>query len=559
MKELTYRMEFDPELDFEATPIWVLDASHCTPPWTPLAAWSWAIHCAHGGDGAMETVSLPYSSATWMRLVGGAVYYGFPGVKNEEEAKRREAKFREWMRPYLEDYEKNWDGKPEKELMALWEPLKKFDVDNASNYQLWLHIEDCFHAAYRMWYIHVLWNYIIWCPYVLLESLCKQFAGIDDTDPTFLKLVTGFDNKIFQVDRKVWQFSRKAIEMGLQDIFMNNESKDVISQLETTNSGRKWLSEFREFINEDGWRSQRKLDFNGPTWIEDPTPVIDIVKLYLKKRGEFDLDKQREKATKERELAEREVLAKIPDEQKGLFTKILRIAQNAGVNSEGHVYYCEDQYYAITRRALMALGRRYVKAGTFDSPDDIFFLLPEEIRMVIFESLYFNLRLLVKRRREEYERWQRKPLPPFLLKEGTTPDQVGPHLIRLADPIFFKSCLGSMPKAGVELKADLYGQPGSPGVVEGSARVLLDENELFKVKEGDILVASNTAPSWTPVFNLIKGAVVDMGGSLAHAAVVGREFGIPVVTNTLTGTQKIKTGQRIRVDGNMGVVFFLDK
>ena len=69
---------------------------------------------------------------------------------------------------------------------------------------------------------------------------------------------------------------------------------------------------------------------------------------------------------------------------------------------------------------------------------------------------------------------------------------------------------------------------------------------------------SNTAPSWTPVFNLIKGAVIDRGGSLAHAAVVGREFGIPVVLNVFEGTKKIKTGQRIRVDANMGVVYFLD-
>ena len=81
----------------------------------------------------------------------------------------------------------------------------------------------------------------------------------------------------------------------------------------------------------------------------------------------------------------------------------------------------------------------------------------------------------------------------------------------------------------------------------------------IKVEEGDILVAANTGVSWTPVFNLISGAVVDMGGSLAHAAVVGREFGIPVVTNTLFGTQRIKTGQRVRVDGNMGVIYYLDK
>lgn len=556
---LTYRLEFDPKLDFEATPIWVLDASHSVPPWTPLAAWLWARTCYHGGTAVMEEMSLPYNPTMWMRLLNGGVYYGFSIVEDEEEARKREKKFMAWMTPYIEDYENNWAGVPEKELMAIWNRLKAFDVENASNFELWLHIEDCFHSFYRMWYIHIKWIYISWSPYILLESVCKQFAGIDDSDPAFLKLVTGFDNKAFQVDRRMWQLGRRAVELGLGEIFLNTNSREVIPKLETSDSGKKWLDEFQEFLYEDGWRSQRKNDFTGPTWIEEPTPAIEIITLYLRKGEEFSLDKQREKAAAEREKAEKEVLEKIPEEMRDYFIKILRIAQQAGVHSESHIYYCEDYAYSLTRRALLELGKRYSRAGAIDSPDDIFFFLPEEMHKVLYEPQSFNLRPMVAERRKEYERWHKKPNPPFLLKDGYTPDQVMPHLTRLANPVFWKAVLGGKRKAGPEIKADLYGQVGSPGVAEGIAKVILDEEELFKVEEGDILVAANTGISWTPVFNLIRGAVVDMGGSLAHAAVVGREFGIPVVTNTLFGTQRIKTGQRIRVDGNMGVVYYLDK
>jgi len=556
---LTYRLEFDPKLDFEATPIWVMDASHCVPPWTPLAAWLWARTCYHGGTAVMEEMSLPYNPTMWMRLINGSVYYGFSTVEDEEEARRREKKFMAWMTPYIEDYEKNWEGVPERELMAMWERFKKFDVQNASNFDLWLHIEDCFNSFYRMWYYHIKWIYISWSPYILLENVCKQFAGIDDSHPAFLKLVTGFDNKAFQVDRRMWQLGRRAVELGLRETFLQGPSKDVIPQLETTEAGNKWLKEFREFLYEDGWRSQRKNDFTGPTWIEDPTPAIEIINLYLKKSDEFSLDKQREKAAAEREVAEKEMLEKIPDEMKEYFVKLLRIAQQAGVHSESHIYYCEDYAYSLTRRALLELGKRYTRAGAFDSPDDIFFFLPEEMHKILYEPQSYDMRPMVAERRKEHERWHKKPNPPFLLKDGYTPDQVMPHLTRLANPVFWKAVLGGQRKAGPEIKADLYGQVGSPGVAEGIAKVILDEAELFKVEEGDILVAANTGISWTPVFNLIQGAVVDMGGSLAHAAVVGREFGIPVVTNTLFGTQRIKTGQRIRVDGNMGVIYYLDK
>jgi len=556
---LTYRLEFDPKLDFEATPIWVQDQSHCVPPWTPIAAWLWARTCYHGGTSVMEEMNLPYNPTMWMRLLNGGVYYGFSMVEDEEEARRREKKFMAWVTPYIDDYEKNWQGVPERELMAMWERFKKFDVENASNSALWLHIEDCFNSFYRMWYYHIKWIYISWCPYILLESVCKQFAGIDDSDPTFLKLVTGFDNKAFQVDRRMWQLGRRAVELGLGETFLQSEPAEIMARLEASDSGNKWIDEFRVFLDEDGWRSQRKNDFTGPTWIEDPTPALQIIVLYLKKGEDFSLDKQRAKAAAEREVAEKEVMEKVPDEMKQYFTKLLRLAQQAGVHSESHIYYCEDYAYSLTRRALLELGKRYSRAGAFDSPDDIFFFLPEEMLKVLFEPQSYNLRPMVAERRKQHERWHKKPNPPFLLKDGYTPDQVMPHLARLANPVFWKAVLGGKRKAGPEIKADLYGQVGSPGVAEGIAKVILDEAELFKVEEGDILVAANTGVSWTPVFNLISGAVVDMGGSLAHAAVVGREFGIPVVTNTLFGTQRIKSGQRIRVDGNMGVVYYLDK
>jgi len=72
-------------------------------------------------------------------------------------------------------------------------------------------------------------------------------------------------------------------------------------------------------------------------------------------------------------------------------------------------------------------------------------------------------------------------------------------------------------------------------------------------------VAATTSPSWTPIFSMIQGVIVDRGASLSHAAIVGREYGIPVVMNVFEGTQKIKSGQRVKVDANLGTVYILDK
>jgi pyruvate,water dikinase len=94
-------------------------------------------------------------------------------------------------------------------------------------------------------------------------------------------------------------------------------------------------------------------------------------------------------------------------------------------------------------------------------------------------------------------------------------------------------------------------------VVEGPARIVKSVEEISKLQKGDILVCQITNPTWAPIFPKIAGAVSDIGGSMSHAAIVAREFGLPAVVGTGNATSRIKDGQRIRVDGGRGVVTIL--
>ena len=100
----------------------------------------------------------------------------------------------------------------------------------------------------------------------------------------------------------------------------------------------------------------------------------------------------------------------------------------------------------------------------------------------------------------------------------------------------------------------LKGMSASPGLVEGVARVIFSPDQIGEIQEGEILVAPLTAPSWAPIFGKIAATVTDTGGMMSHAAIVCREYGLPAVTGTSFATSTIKTGDRIRVDGNTGVV-----
>ena len=112
--------------------------------------------------------------------------------------------------------------------------------------------------------------------------------------------------------------------------------------------------------------------------------------------------------------------------------------------------------------------------------------------------------------------------------------------------------------AGTESRQrTIMGLGASHGIAEGDVRVLLDPNDAGDLEPGYVLVCHTTDPSWISYFLLAGAVVIDIGGILSHGAIVARELGIPCVINTLTGTQALQNGDRVRVDGDKGEVEIL--
>ena len=99
----------------------------------------------------------------------------------------------------------------------------------------------------------------------------------------------------------------------------------------------------------------------------------------------------------------------------------------------------------------------------------------------------------------------------------------------------------------------LLGNPVSPGVVEGVVRIISDPQTEF-LAPGEILVAEFTDPGWTPLFINASGLIMEVGGALTHGAVVAREYGIPAIVGVQEATRILRTGQKVRVDGNRGII-----
>jgi pyruvate,water dikinase len=101
----------------------------------------------------------------------------------------------------------------------------------------------------------------------------------------------------------------------------------------------------------------------------------------------------------------------------------------------------------------------------------------------------------------------------------------------------------------------LEGLAAAPGIVSGTVKVVPSIDDIVKVNKGDILVTTMTSPSWVPVMKKASGIITNEGGRTCHAAIVSRELSIPCVVGTEKGTEVLKDGDKVTIDGYNGVVY----
>ena len=543
--------DFDDETDPKLYKVWLLDRKETLRCALPFE-FCWMMedmYMRNADQYGANMMSIPTSKGVDTRIKDGWSYLALM-VPSEEERKEREPKFRERIAPWIDDFGKEW-GKFVDELMAHYNRLKAVDVEKADDIELRVNFVDWCHVYRRAGEMHHFSMYAFCCVYSLFEDMCKELLGIDKHDPLFIKLMSGFENKLLATDRGLWHLGERAKELGLEQLFKATpDNEELLSKLEQSEAGRKWLEELHEFVNEYGWRTRENWDVSTPSWVEKPSLALPAIRRDMAVGGVFTRDQALQRLAKEREEAEKEVLSRIPEDKREWFGKLMKAAHWSGIVAEEHVFYTENYGNALGRRIMKEIGKRFVQAGAIDDPQDLYYLMPDEIDMRIIPK--FSAHKLVEIRKKQHEEF-RKAEPPLFIGD---PSVLGEMLS--LDPLVAGTTI-PMPRVRPELKADLYGTVSAPGVAEGVARVIMSEDEFDQVQPGEILVTMETSAVWTPLFGMVKAVVTEVGGVLTHAYIVGREYGLPTVSGTVEATKKIKTGMRLRVDGDLGAVYILEQ
>lgn len=308
---------------------------------------------------------------------------------------------------------------------------------------------------------------------------------------------------------------------------------------------RRFRSRFRRLLSTYGTRNGRGfgsgVGITAPTWNMEPSQPMDLIARYAE-QDMANLDKLDARARQARRRAERRVRRLLEGDPERIqqFNASLAAAVENVNRMENHNHIMEQGINGAFREAIYWMGQGLVREGLLNEPDDVLHIAMAELHAIAVGEGPQDLRTLIRERQDELKH-----------REGLRP----PITIGTGGPIPLNPLARFEPPPGMGLDGLLLRGIGvSPGKVMGHAHLADMGTAVPQVKQGDILVAQNAGPAWTPIFPLLGGLVLDQGAVFQHAALVAREYGIPAVISTRDATSVITDGQVIGVNADEGVV-----
>jgi pyruvate,water dikinase len=570
------------ELDEER--FWFQNSLHSPEPFFPFDC-VWYEHAVTAQNQASTRLFVvPPSLGSEYRILNGYVYVSVNSVTDEKALARRAELFRRrgghYYRHWAELYER-WVEKVEETTREL-ETLVVAELpeleDEAvvteargvgSSHQLLVAYDGLLEGLDRVMQYHFELNNLGYAAYLGFYELCRQ-AFPDISDQTIARMVSGIDLLVLRPDEELKRLARLALELGVaEDVAGAPDEEALRAALADLEPGARWLADFDETKNPWFYFSHGNgLYHHHRSWIDDTRMPIAAVGAYIRRleTGE-DISRPYTAVLAERERITAGHRALLAEDLRPPFEESLALARTVYPFIENHNFYIEHRYFTLFWNKVREFGALLVRSRFLADEEDVFYLRHDEVREALVE-----LRLhwssggagaprgprywppIVERRKAIYE----------AMREWAPPPALGPVPETITDPTAvmlwgitderIEEWLSSLDGAD---DRRLTGSAGSSGVTEGKARVILRPEQLGELEQGEILVAASTSPSWTPVFGRIAAAVLDSGGIMCHAAIVAREYGLPLVIGTGSATKRIKTGDRLRVDADVGVVEIL--
>ena len=544
---------------------WVYDDLHCPHPLSPMYydIGGWWLTCDHmfrrfgtpfacdwitkNVNGYLYTAAVPARPDVQVDAMEYGARYGARVPLDPEYPNRIGAYLDTVLPVYGREFADAWRDRlvPEMQRNFAYLESQLDRQDELDLPDLACLLEDAIDVHDRHWKIHWMLNFAQLSATLNLRAVAQRTRG--EIDEALLgRLQNSARDRNWDSIEALWKMKEEVRSDGeLSAAFRQETVQEVIAALSATERGRRFIAERVEpYQREFGWHAVWSHEFVFPTVREQMEPVIEIV------RGYIDTDYDYPSTIKAMEddiaRASEEILAGLEGEALEAMRAANEINLRMAPLTPDHHFYIDQGANAHLRLVLVAIGRKLVARGLLDAQDDVIFLRYNELREFIGNPSALDARGLVAARRAERE--HAYTFRPRDWIGTATPSQLAfPYLTNWGFPDKFY-------RKPSEVVGQVTGIGGSPGVVEGIARVVLREEQFDEVRAGEIVVCQMTNPAWVVLFTKIVGLVTDAGGTTSHPAVLSREFGIPAVVGASVATHVIRGGDRIRVNGTSGLV-----
>jgi pyruvate, water dikinase len=572
-----YFTRFQPEDDNR---FWFYNAMHFPEPMPAFDVVTAEIPYTAIGANTARVFCFPTTLGIEHRIVNGRVYITAIPVTDPAEIERRLETFQQRAGYYYGNWDRLYEGWKTRmaelirEIEAIRVPeLPELDdadvVMNstgvAQNHYVRENYHRCLDLYSKMWHHHTEFLMLGYGAYVVFFEFCKK-AFPEIGDQMVARMVAGIDVIMYRPDDELRRLARLAVECGVDDLFAEGCSPDAVLEAlaERGEAGKRWLEAF-ESAREPWFHVSTGDGFyhHHRSWNDNLTVPFAALPRYVRQvRAGEPLDRPTEALRAERERIVAEYRALLDsDDERAAFDQMLGLARVVFPYVEDHKFYCEHWFTTRFFGKIREFGELLARQGVLAEAEDVFQLHHTEVDQALADVMlawaaggqplgaaHFGPIIAERKRMLE------------VLRDWSPPPAIGPVPEALNDPAVrmlwgvTAETLATWAATAAGSSDEIHGYAASPGVAEGVARVLRSVNDIGQIRDGEILVCPVTAPSWAPVFGKIKAAVSDIGGTMSHAAIVAREYGMPAVVGTGHATKRISTGQRVRVDGDRGIV-----
>jgi len=522
---------------------------------------------------------VPTAKGVDFRLLHGYCYLSPGSIDDEALVEERGVAFTERAGFYYEHWDElyvEWKSRI-RDLLERMEALTFPDLPDAVSvaevraarglgrgYDLPAAYRELLDLGAQLWQYHFEFLNLGYAAYLDYFAFCRSLFP-DITDLHVAEMVAGIDVDLFRPDQELRRLARLAIELGVDDVLCHSPLDEALAAVATTDTGRAWLAEWDAAKNPwFNYSTGSGFYFDDAVWADRLEIPLGFVRNYVEQLHlGHEIDAPAQAVADERDRLAAQLRASLRGADVAHFDQKLQLARTVVHFVENHNFYVEHWGMSLLWRKLRKLSALFVQAGFWPSIDDIFFVRADELDVALRDLLASWATGTAARgpRRWPAEIERRKAIlhacaasspPPAL---GSPPQAVTEPFTIMLWGITSESLKGWL--EGESAGGDLHGFGASPGVVVGRARVVESADDLDLIEDGEILVADLTCPSWAPVFARIAGTVTEAGGMMCHVAIVCREYGLPAITGVSGATQKIRSGQLLRLDGGTGTVTVL--